>query len=87
MNPIFQALKIGTVFFWIIVVANLAGAVSLGEPVDYLLRLVGIGTLTVHLFEIAYFWSVLKHKSARPYLDSLQIFVFGVFHLIPLKNR
>ncbi|PKA02507.1 hypothetical protein CH375_22675, partial [Leptospira ellisii] len=56
MNPIFRTLKIGTVFFWILVGANLAGVFSLGGPVDLLLRLVGAGTLAVHLIEIVYFW-------------------------------
>ncbi|MBM9500153.1 hypothetical protein JWG44_07810 [Leptospira sp. 201903071] len=87
MNPIFQSLKIGTVFFWILVGASLSGALLFGEPLDFLIRAVGIGTLVVHLFEIVYFWFTLKHKSSNPILDALQILVFGVFHMIPLKNK
>ncbi|MBM9576907.1 hypothetical protein JWG45_07035 [Leptospira sp. 201903070] len=87
MNPIFQALKIGTVFFWVLVGASLSGALLFGEPLDFLIRAVGIGTLVVHLFEIVYFWITLKHKSSNPILDAFQIFIFGVFHMIPLKNK
>ncbi|XDD51451.1 hypothetical protein AB3N59_06850 [Leptospira sp. WS92.C1] len=87
MNPIFQTLKIGTVLFWILFGINVSGFFLLGQPIDSLLRLVGVGIFTVHLFEIAYFWFTLKHKSAYPLSDALQILVFGVFHLIPIKNR
>ncbi|AYV57120.1 hypothetical protein [Leptospira kmetyi] len=87
MNPLLQAVKIGTVFFWIVVGADVFGFIQMGEPLDFLLKTVGFGTFVVHLVEIAYFWLTFKHKSNNPVLDSLQILVFGVFHMIPLRNK
>ncbi|MCG6192918.1 MULTISPECIES: DUF1145 domain-containing protein [Leptospira] len=87
MNPLLQAAKIVSAFFWIVFGADLFGFIQMGEPLDFLIKVVGFGTLAVHLMEIAYFWLTFKHKSTNPALDALQILVFGVFHMIPLRNK
>jgi len=33
------------------------------------------------VLEVVYFWVALRDRSDNPFLDALQIFVFGIFHM------
>ncbi|EMJ97811.1 hypothetical protein [Leptospira alstonii] len=87
MNSLLQAVKIGIAFFWIVFGADLFGWIQMGEPIDFLIQTIGFGTFVVHLFEISYFWFTLRYKSTNVFGDVLQILAFGVFHMIPLRNK
>ncbi|WP_036096982.1 hypothetical protein [Leptospira weilii] len=87
MNSLLQTVKIGIAFFWIVFGADLLGFIQMEEPLGFLVKTIGFGTLVVHLFEIVYFWLTLRHKSTNVFGDILQILAFGVFHMIPLRNK
>ncbi|EMO53515.1 hypothetical protein [Leptospira noguchii] len=87
MHLILSAVKIGAVLFWIIFGALLFGLISVESHLGFLIKAVGYGTLVVHLLEIVYFWFLLRNKSNNILLDCIQILIFGVFHMIFLRNK
>lgn len=66
------------VIFWL-----LAGLAWLQNWPDWLglLPTVALAVAGVHVLEVGYFWVALKDRSERPTADSLQIFIFGIFHM------
>ncbi|EPG49656.1 hypothetical protein [Leptospira kirschneri] len=87
MYLILSTVKIGAVLFWIVFSALLFGFISVESHLSFLIKAVGYGTLAVHLLEIVYFWFLLRKKSNNIFLDCIQILIFGVFHMISLRNK
>ncbi|WP_061287057.1 hypothetical protein [Leptospira interrogans] len=87
MHLILSAVKIGAVLFWIVFGALLFGFISVESHLSFLIKAVGYGTLVVHLLEIVYFWFLLRNKSNNLFLDCIQILIFGIFHMISLRNK
>ncbi|MBT8764627.1 DUF1145 domain-containing protein [Metapseudomonas boanensis] len=76
--------KVVALLFWLAVIANLF--VPFAAPFDVLLNGAGALLLLVHLGE-ALLFNPLLQRQARPWLDRLQLLLFGVFHLLGLSRR
>jgi len=70
--------KVATLLFWLLaIVAQVQGWQDwLG-----LLPTVALAVAAIHVLEVVYFWVALRDRSDNPFLDALQIFVFGIFHM------
>ena len=68
--------------FWLAVGAALGE--WLGSPFEQLLYLLAVLLLVIHGLELWLFTELLKGR-ARPWLDRLQVVLFGVFHLLSLR--
>ncbi|GLZ87863.1 hypothetical protein Pres01_39140 [Metapseudomonas resinovorans] len=76
--------KVVALLFWLVVIANVASPFT--KPFDMLLNGAGILLIVVHLFEIMLFNSLLRGR-ANPWLDRLQLLLFGVFHLLTIPRH
>jgi len=68
--------------FWLSLLGALTG--MLAKPFDQLLSLVGLVLMLIHGLELWLFGSAFSGR-ANPWLDRLQILLFGVFHLALVK--
>ncbi|MFC5695408.1 DUF1145 domain-containing protein [Pseudomonas sp. GCM10022186] len=76
--------KVIALLFWLVVIANLVSPFA--RPFEMLLNGAGVLLILVHLFEIVLFNSLLRQR-ARPWLDRLQLLLFGVFHLLSIPRH
>ncbi|MFZ6045477.1 DUF1145 domain-containing protein [Pseudomonas sp. CR3202] len=76
--------KVIALLFWLVVIANLVSPFT--QPFQLLLNGAGILLILVHLVEIFLFNSLLRTR-ARPWLDRLQLLLFGVFHLLSIPRH
>ncbi|QEY61826.1 DUF1145 domain-containing protein [Metapseudomonas lalkuanensis] len=76
--------KVVALLFWLVVIVNLVSPFA--KPFDMLLSGAGILLILVHLFEITLFNSLLRGR-ANPWLDRLQLLLFGVFHLLGIRRH
>lgn len=73
--------KVLTLLFWLLVLVNLFAGFA--KPVGLLLQATGALVLVAHALELLLFKSRLQHRP-KPWLDRLQVMVFGMFHLYGL---
>ncbi|MDH4872267.1 DUF1145 domain-containing protein [Pseudomonas sp. BN515] len=76
--------KVVALLFWLVVIVNLVSPFA--KPFDMLLNGAGILLILVHLFEIMLFNSLLRGR-ANPWLDRLQLLLFGIFHLLGIPRH
>ncbi|MBD2839381.1 DUF1145 domain-containing protein [Pseudomonas sp. JM0905a] len=76
--------KVVALLFWLVVIINLVSPFA--KPFDMLLNGAGILLVLVHLFEIMLFNSLLRGR-ANPWLDRLQLLLFGIFHLLGIPRH
>ncbi len=76
--------KVIALLFWLVVITNLVSPFA--RPFEMLLNGAGFLLILVHLFEIVLFNSLLRQR-ARPWLDRLQLLLFGVFHLLSIPRH
>jgi putative membrane protein len=76
--------KILTLGFWMVVLVN--QAVELPIPFEMLIKLGGSLLLLTHVMELFLFNGSLRGRS-HPWLDRLQILIFGIFHLQSFGRR
>lgn len=76
--------KVVALLFWLAVIANLVSPFA--KPFDLLLSAAGGLLILIHLFEILLFNSLLRGR-ANPWLDRLQLLLFGVFHLLGIPRH
>ena len=69
--------------FWLALLVNLFAPFT--HPFGLLLNLLGGVILLLHLMELAWFTERLKGRP-RPWLDRLQLLLFGTFHLLTLPK-
>lgn len=70
--------KVLTLGLWLVVAVN--QLTVLPGPFDTLIDLAGSLALVTHLLEIVLFNGSLRGR-AHPWIDRLQILIFGIFHL------
>lgn len=68
--------------FWLVFCAALAK--WLGSPFEQLIYLLAAFLLSLHGLQLWLFSSLLVVRSS-PWLDRVQVLLFGIFHLYPLK--
>ena len=73
--------KLVTLVFWGAVLVNLLHPFA--YPLNWLLSIAGGLILLIHLIEILVLGRRLKAR-AHPWLDRLQVLLFGVFHMLAL---
>jgi putative membrane protein len=73
--------KLLTLLFWVLVLLNLF--VGFAKPFGLLLQVAGALVLLAHALELLLFKSRLQHRP-KPWLDRLQVMLFGIFHLYGL---
>ncbi|HEY1026819.1 MAG TPA: DUF1145 domain-containing protein [Pseudomonas sp.] len=71
-----------TLSFWLVFGAALAK--WLGSPFEQLIYLLAAFLLSLHGLQLWLFSSLLVGR-ASPWLDRIQVLLFGIFHLYPLK--
>ncbi|MCO6055623.1 DUF1145 domain-containing protein [Pseudomonas sp. MOB-449] len=76
--------KVIALLFWLVVIANLISPFT--RPFEMLLNGAGILLILVHLLEIMLFNSLLRER-ASPWVDRLQLLLFGVFHLLSIPRH
>ncbi|AOE84185.1 DUF1145 domain-containing protein [Pseudomonas sp. TCU-HL1] len=76
--------KVIALLFWLVVIANLLSPFT--RPFEMLLNGAGILLILVHLLEIMLFNSLLRDR-ASPWMDRLQLLLFGVFHLLSIPRH
>ncbi|WP_044871720.1 DUF1145 domain-containing protein [Pseudomonas sp. LFM046] len=76
--------KVVALMFWLVVIINLVSPFA--TPFEMLLNGAAILLILVHLFEILMFNSLLRGR-ARPWVDRLQLLLFGVFHLLSIPRH
>lgn len=81
MRVFLLAGKLVTLLFWALVVINLF--VPFAHPFGLLLQVAGALVLLVHVLELGLFRSRFQQRP-KPWLDRLQVMLFGVFHLYGL---
>lgn len=70
------------VLFWLSLLGALSGV--LAKPFDQLLSLLALVLILVHGLELWLFSAAFSGR-ANPWLDRLQVLLFGVFHLALVK--
>ncbi|EMG4342666.1 DUF1145 domain-containing protein [Pseudomonas aeruginosa] len=81
MKAILGLGKLVTLVFWGAVLVNLLHPFA--YPLNWLLSIAGGLILLIHLIEILVLGGRLKAR-AHPWLDRLQVLLFGVFHMLAL---
>ncbi|WP_342244239.1 DUF1145 domain-containing protein [Pseudomonas sp. OTU5201] len=76
--------KLVALLFWLVVIANLISPFA--RPFEMLLNGAGGLLILVHLLEIMLFNSLLRGR-ASPWLDRMQLLLFGVFHLLSIPRH
>ncbi len=74
--------KGAAVLFWLSLLGALSGA--LAKPFDQLLSLLALVLILIHGVELWLFGGAFSGR-ANPWLDRLQVLLFGVFHLALIK--
>ncbi|MNM66301.1 hypothetical protein D3C81_777800 [compost metagenome] len=75
--------KLVALLFWLAVLANLIHPFA--HPFDTLLKITGGVVLAIHIIELLAFGKRLQGRP-HPLLDRLQVLLFGVFHMLSLKD-
>ena len=70
--------KVVTLLFWVL---SIMAAVQGWDGLLGWLPTIAMVVAGIHVLETAYFWMALKHKSANPVADAVQVFIFGIFHM------
>ncbi|WP_296255835.1 MULTISPECIES: DUF1145 domain-containing protein [unclassified Pseudomonas] len=70
--------KVLTLGFWAVVLVNQVAVLPI--PFDMLITLAGSLLLLTHLMELFLFNGSLRGRP-HPWLDRVQILIFGIFHL------
>lgn len=70
--------KLVTLLFWALVLGSLF--VGLAKPFALFLQVTGALVFVVHVLELLLFKSRFQNRP-NPWLDRLQVMLFGVFHL------
>jgi putative membrane protein len=70
--------KLLTLLFWVLVLVNLFA--NFAKPFGLLLQVAGALVLLAHALELLLFKSRLQPRP-KPWLDCLQVMLFGMFHL------
>jgi putative membrane protein len=73
--------KLSALLFWALVLVNLFAGFA--KPFGLLLQITGALVLVVHALELLLFKTRLR-QCPKPWLDRLQVMLFGVFHLYGL---
>lgn len=73
--------KLITLLFWALVLVSWFAGFA--KPFGLLLQVTGALVLLAHALELLVFKSRLQHRP-KPWLDRLQVMLFGVFHLYAL---
>lgn len=81
MRVFLWLVKLLTLLFWALVLTN--QWVGFTQPFALLLQVAGVVVLLAHVFELWWFKSRLQNRP-KPWLDRLQVMLFGVFHLYDL---
>ncbi|TDV70211.1 DUF1145 domain-containing protein [Pseudomonas sp. LP_7_YM] len=76
--------KVLTLGFWTVVLVNQTAVLPV--PFDMLIKLAGSLLLLTHVMELLLFNGSLRGR-AHPWLDRIQILVFGIFHLQSFGRR
>ena len=82
MKALMIAGKALALSFWLVFGAALAK--WLGSPFEQLIYLLAAFLLSLHGLQLWLFSTLLVGR-ANPWLDRIQILLFGIFHLYPLK--
>jgi len=82
MKALLIAGKALTLSFWLVFGAALVKWV--GPPFEQLIHLLAAFLLVLHGVQLWLFADTLTGRS-NPWLDRLQVLLFGIFHLYPLK--
>lgn len=75
--------KLIALLFWLAVLANLLNPFA--HPFGALLTLAGGLILLIHIVELLALGKRLRGRP-HPWMDRLQVLLFGVFHFISLPN-
>ncbi|MFY9178806.1 MAG: hypothetical protein WAO12_03380 [Venatoribacter sp.] len=75
--------KIITLAFWVLAIYIWWQ----GWESIYIIPQIALVVAGVHLLEVAFFWLFHRAKSNYPRLDAAGVFIFGVFHLLPIMRR
>jgi putative membrane protein len=73
--------KLITLLFWALVLVSLL--IGLAKPFALLLQVVGALVFVAHVLELLLFKARFQNRP-NPWLDRLQVMLFGVFHLYGL---
>ena len=73
--------KLLALLFWALVLINLL--VNFAKPFDLFLHVAGASVLLIHGLELLLFKARLELRP-RPWLERLQVLLFGAFHLFGL---
>jgi uncharacterized protein YhhL (DUF1145 family) len=83
-RPVSIAGKIISIIFWLLVIWSITDA-GIGMIVTTI-RVLGAVTLAIHAVEVVMFLTQDKYQNIPKPLNTLQILLFGVFHLGTLKK-
>ncbi|MGH8436870.1 MAG: DUF1145 domain-containing protein [Pseudomonas sp.] len=75
--------KVVAALFWLVVLVDLLSPFA--KPFDLLLYVAGGLMLLTHLIELSLFNYRFQDRP-QPWLDRLQVLLFGVFHLLGLPK-
>lgn len=81
MRVILRLGKLLALLFWALVLINLL--VNFAKPFDVFLHVAGASVLLIHGLELLLFKARLELRP-RPWLERLQVLLFGAFHLFGL---
>ncbi|MFN3713643.1 MAG: DUF1145 domain-containing protein [Alcanivoracaceae bacterium] len=76
-----KAGRIGTLIFWVIVLAGVAGVLPGG--LNQLMRNLGILILLAHFAEVGLMYTTLRERLKPTLKDAALVMVYGAFYLKP----
>lgn len=88
MNLVNQISKTSTAAFWLLWLGVLSGIVqlvNLHSGLDGIILTLGWAILGIHVIEVGIYSLRAKDRGGFNILDAVQVFIFGVFHLIPVS--
>ncbi len=85
MSVFITGSKVATGAFWLLWLSLVSGLVHLIPELDGIVVLVGWVILGLHIIETGIYSFRAPARGGFQFSDALQVFVFGVFHLIPVS--
>ncbi|PJZ24588.1 hypothetical protein CH352_13360 [Leptospira hartskeerlii] len=88
MNLVNNISKASTAAFWLLWLGVLSGVVqliNLHPSLDGIILTLGWVILGIHVLEVGIYSLRAGDRGGFKISDALQVFVFGVFHLIPVS--
>ncbi|TGJ99716.1 hypothetical protein EHO59_17960 [Leptospira semungkisensis] len=85
MSAFMTGSKIATGAFWLLWIGLVTQIVHVLPELDGIVVLLGWVILGMHVIETAIYSFRAKDRGGFKTSDALQVFVFGVFHLIPVS--